>query len=333
MDTSRVLLMCVCGLYVFTPSPATAGLALPNLTTSASGLLFDSSQLVSGPSDSDSAAAGPVQSQIKAGLVLNYGPSHELESTLYANGQAWADYGSNGASVDLNFAATSGTDRGTFPVGNFSGSLPFNSSVEPQASASSSWRDTFIMTGGSGLGTASITVTLHGHAASGYGANGTLWYNTEPSFELFGTNGRGSAQYGLDIEYAAIPAGAPPEYAQGEYSQPIRWEQNYTSPLPTSINEIGFQDEVLTGTFLFEYGVPFELKSTLSISGYNQINVDFSHTAAVTTILIPQGADLNSYSNHAYPVSNVPEPMTVGLIATGLLCLLSRERLSGGVGG
>lgn len=310
-------------------APASA-ISLPSLSATAGGIVFDSSFLVSGPTQSQNAFTGPLQSSIEAGLVLNYGPSYQLETTLYARGHARADYGVNGASVELNFRATNGTDRGTFPGGNFSGSLPFNSSIEPQAEAFSGWTDTFVINGGVGLGVASASVALHGHAESRYGANGTLWYDTETSFQLFGTHGHGSAQYALDIYYDAPPTGAPPEYAIGEYNQPIRWEQNYASPLPEFVSEIGVQPDILTGTFLFEYGVPFELRSLLSVTGYNQINVDFDHTATLSMFTLPDGASLTSGSGHVYPIAEVPEPSASVLLGFGIVVLIGCARKSVG---
>lgn len=235
----------------------------------------------------------------------------------YTHVQARADYGVNGAAVELNFRSVNGTDRGLYPSGNFSGSLPINSTLEPHADAFSGWTDTFVITGGTGTATAAVSVALHGHAETRYGANGDIWYQAEPSFETFGTSGHGSAQYSLDINYAALPPGVDPEY-----SRPITWEQNYSPPLPAFVAEMGVQPDILTGSFVFEYDVPFALRSSLSLSGFNQINVDFDHTATLSLIDLPDGASLTSGSGHVYPTAGVPEPSAWVLFGFGLLALI-----------
>ncbi len=310
--------------------------AASELRTYADGFIYDSPSLYVGPYQEQIAVTGPVQSSIDSGVVFNYpypgyeGVLDDLQTTLYVRSNARADYGTNGAALELNFRATSGTDRGTLPMGDFSGSLPFNSTIEPHAGAQSSWSDIFVINGGAGLGTASVSVALHGHAETRYGANGTIWYGNA-SFETFGTNGAGSAQYSLDINYLNNPpTGAPPEYAYGEYEQPIRWEQGYGGafglPLSDFVNEVGVQPDILTGSFLFEYGVPFELESHLTLSGYNQISVDFDHTATLTLIDLPDGASLTSGSGHLYPTSAVPVPAAVWLFGSGLLGLIGVAR-------
>lgn len=309
------------GVYA---TPAVA-LPLPILQANATGFIYDSSVGAVGPSQYQDAATGPLSSNVEAGAVLAYRypghfPDYELETTLYARASTRADYGTNGAVVELNFRAVNGTDRGLYPSGNFSGSLPINSTLEPHADAFSGWTDTFVITGGTGAATATVSVALHGHAESRFGANGTIWYDAEPSFETFGTSGRGSAQYLLDINYAVLPPGVDPEY-----SRPITWEQNYSSPLPAFVTEIGVQPEILTGSFVFEYDVPFALKSFLSLSGYNQINVAFDHTATLSLIDLPEGANLTSGSGHVYPTADVPEPSSVVLLVLGSVLMVVIE--------
>jgi hypothetical protein len=309
----------------FSAVPA-AALPLPTLHVNATGFIYDSSVGAVGPFQVQDAATGPLLANVEAGAVLAYRypghfPDYELETTLYARANTRADYGTNGAALELNFRSVSGTYRGAYPAGNFSGSLPFNSSLEPNAFAESVWTDTFVINDGTGTGTATVSVALHGHAASRYGANGTVWYDAEPSFETFGTNGHGSAQYGMDILYGVLPPGV-----DAEYNQPIRWEQSFSSPLPVSVIEIGVQPDILTGTFVFEYGVPFALKSFLTLSGYNQINVDFDHTATLSMFDLPAGSSLTSGSGHLYPVSAVPIPAAGLLFPAGLAMLAGLRR-------
>jgi len=301
--------------------------ALPDagLRAYAAGFIYDSSVGAVGPFQDNQAAAGPITAEVEAGAVLMYpypgyeGVLEDLETTLYAGAGARADYGTNAGTLGMNLRATNGTDRGMYPNGTFSGSLPFNSTLEPHANVESTWTDSFVITGGTGTGTATVTAAIHGHAASRYGANGTIWYGNS-SFETFGTNGYGFAQYGLDIIYDSLPSGV-----DSEYSNPIRWEQTYTSPLPDFVTESPIPREILTGTFVFEYDVPFALMSALSLSGYNQITVDFDHTVDLLGFQLPSSADaISSGSGHLYAV--IPEPSTAGLLSTGLGLLVSYAR-------
>jgi hypothetical protein len=301
--------------------------AASELRTYADGFIYDSSSLYVGPFQEQIAVTGPAQSSIDSGVVFNYpypgyeGVLDDLQTTLYVRSNARADYGTNGAALELNFRATSGTDLGTLPVGDFSGSLPINSTMEPHASAQSSWTDTFTILGGTGVGTASAIVALHGHAETRYGANGDIWYGNS-SFETFGTSGYGFAQYGLDINYEVLPPGV-----DGEYNQPIRWEQSYFPPtVPDYVLESPIPQDILTGNFAFEYGVPFSLSSYLTVAGYNGITVDFDHTATLSYFDLPEGASLESGSGHLYATSAVPVPAAVWLFGSGLLGLLGLAR-------
>ena len=260
------------------------------------------------------AATGPLLADVEAGVVLAYRypdhfPDFELETTLYARAKALADYGTNRAAVELNFRPTNGTDRGAYPASMYYGGLPNQSSAEPHAFAQSIWTDTFVIEGGTGVGTATVSVALHGHAESRYGANGTIWYDAEPSFQTFGTSGFGSAQYRLNISYDDLPPGL-----DEEFPAPISWNQSFSSPLPAFV--VGdIPTEILTGSFVFEYGVPFGLSSFLTLFGDNQINIDFDHTATLSLFDLPEGASLTSGSGHNYPV---PEPATWVLMVIGM---------------
>jgi len=310
-----VLGLAAAGLALAGHAAPAAALSEPALRAYAAGFVYDTSVGAVGPFQDQAGATGPLTADVEAGAVLAYRypghfPDYELEATLFAAAESRVDYGTNSAALELNLRATSGDDRGAFPAGNFSGSLPYNSTLEPHATAESSWRDTFVIEGGTGMGMATVRVALSGNAASRYGANGTIWYDAEPSFETFGTSGYGFAQYALDIRYEELPPGLDPEY-----SDPIRWEESYSAPLPQFIDQIG-APELLEGSFVFEYGVPFELQSSLNLSGYDQIAIDFSHTAILSGFELPVGATLTSGSGHLYPV---PEPSTAALVGSALL--------------
>jgi PEP-CTERM motif len=298
---------------------ARPAVALPDteLRSYSSGFIYDSSVGAVGNFQDLNGATGPLASEAESGANLFYPwPGHEgvlqdLETTIYAGARSYTDFGTNRGALGMNFRPTSGTDRGMYPTGTFSGSLPFNSTLEPHADVDSRWTDTFVISGGTGNGTATVEVAIHGHAASRYAANGEIWYGNS-SFETFGTNGYGFAQYSLDISYDSLPSGV-----DSEYNQPIRWEQRYTPPLPDYVSESPIPYEILTGTFVFEYDVPFALSSGLSLSGYNQITVDFDHTATLNGFALPSSADaISSGSGHLYSV--IPEPSTAALFGAGL---------------
>ncbi len=290
--------------------------------------IYDSSTLFVGPFDQQNAATGPLQASVNTGLVLTYpypgyeGILQDLEVTLYARANAHADYGINGAFLELNLSATSANDRGAFPNGVFSGSLPINSSLEPHASASSGWTDTFVINGGTGVGTANVDVLLGGFAETRYGANGTIWYGNS-SFEAFGRGGFGFVQYGLDIDYNVLPPGV-----DSEYDQPIRWNMDYLPPaVPDYVQIVGQPPPgTLTGSFVFEYGVPFDLSSFLTLSGDNQISMDYDNTATLSRFVLPVGASLTSSSGHLYTTSTIPVPPAVWLFGSGLLGLIGIAR-------
>ena len=292
------------GLILGVHATPAAALPAPGLRVYADGFIYDSSVGAVGPFQEQNAATGPLLASVEAGAVLTYpSPDYDLETTLYARGLARADYGSNGGAAELNFRATNGTDRGAYPSGNFSGSLPFNSTLEPHASAQSSWTDTFVILGGTGTGTATANVALHGHAESRYGANGTIWYETEPSFETFGTNGNGFAQYALDIRYDALPLVS----MRNTVNRSAR-EQSYPAPLPGFVTEVNVEPDILTGSFVFEYGVPFALLSSLTVNGYNQSNIDFDHTATLSSIELPEGTILVAVPVTSIRWSRSPPP-------------------------
>jgi hypothetical protein len=262
--------------------------------------------------------AGPIAASADAGYVIDmYHPDLRMtiEGTLFASAGARADYGVNGVFVESNLRAVTGDDRSAFTAIELLGGP-----LRVEMSTESIWSDTFVIEGGEGIGTANVGVTLGGFAQTRYGANGDVWYAA--GLESYGASGYGFAQYGLGIDYAHLPEGL-----DEEYSQPIRWNEDYLPPVPAFVQHTGpLPPGTIFGSFVFEYGVPFSLTSALSVSGYNEIAIDFDHTATLSQILLPAGASLASGSGHLYPVSAVPEPATAWLSACGLLGLAGVSR-------
>jgi hypothetical protein len=236
-----------------------------------------------------------------------------IDGTLFAAASARADFGTNGVRVESNLSAVTGDDRGAFPTIELVGGP-----MRVETSAQSSWTDTSVINGGTGVDVASVDIMLSGFAETRYGANGDVWYAA--GLQDYGTGGGGTANYGLDIDYARLPEGL-----DEEYSNPIRWEENDSPPVPAYAGGPP-RPGLLTGTFVFEYGVPFSLTSSLSVSGYSQITIDFDHTASLSQLVLPSGATLTSDSGHLYPVSAVPEPAPAWLLASGLLGLAGASR-------
>lgn len=289
-------------------APATADL-LTNVSTS----FFVTGVGSVSDFDQQFAATGPIQGDVSAGAVLLYQlgtlPTL-LEVTMLGRAQAKTDYGLNGTSIKMGLAATTGTDRGTFPTGD-AANLVLNSSLLPQMLAESRWSDTFTITGGSGVGTASVSVLLRGTIASGYGDTGTVWYDNSSTLEQFGRSGFGQVEYRLEIDYAGDPFGhgsdGPPSV--------IREQPDAANPLPDSASVLG-PGTLLTGSFPFLYDEPFSLASSLSMSGFNQVDFDFLHSATLSLFDVPDGATLTTASGRSYPiVSSVPEPGTFALLA------------------
>lgn len=308
-------LLIAMGLALGLATPASA-LSQPNLHVYASGLVHNYPQWPASSSfQVDDAATGPITANAAAGNVFSaYHPDlgFFVDGTLFADSSARASYGTNGAAVESNLRPVLGDDGSKFPEIEFGGGT-----LRVEMSTESVWTDTFVITGGVGVGTANVDVTLGGFVETRYGANGDLWYPA--GFEAYGTGGYGFAQYGLDIDYDVLPPGL-----DEEYNQPIRWSQDFLPPVPAYVTIQGpLPPGELTGSFVFEYGVPFSLSSSLSVSGYNQIFMDYDHTATLSQFVLPEGASLTSGSGHLYPV---PEPGTLCLFGSGLLGSLGVAR-------
>lgn len=286
----------------------------------------------------DESAIGPLLAEIENGAVLAYDapgfPPGELEATLFQTARAQADYGTNSASLKSGLSATSAQDRGDFPSGDLI-DLELDSSLAPEMGASSNWLDTFLIEGGSGTGTASVTVELDGTVQSAYGENGTAFYDEiSGTFEQFGRTGFGTVRYTLEPIYDVDPidfgSDGPPDVIR--FEENFSNQQSFQTPFPDFVPEINPAPMILMGEVLFEYGVPFALEGRLFLSGHLQIDIDYFNTASLSLFTLPGGATLTSGSGHLYPVlgesppTEVPEPGSVGLLGCGLLVLIGFAR-------
>lgn len=292
------LALAAAGLMLSVHATPAASLPLPSLDLYAAGRVDDPPLLLSGtpPPVQQQAATGPLLANVVTGLNLGYPASsnHDHAALFYARGLGRVDYGNLDATVDLNSAATDGG----FQSGNFSGVR-----LDTSMSVQSGWTDTFVIEGGTGVGVATVSVALRGRAENRYGANGTVPYD-EPALETFGAGGYAPFGYSVRIFYDVPPPGYDPE----NDSRPIFFDTIFSSASPVVV------DDILTGSILFEYGVPFALSSSLSMAGYDQIYVDFDQTETLSMFGLPAGASLTSGSGHIY---TVPEPSTALLLVSG----------------
>lgn len=332
--------MTIIGVSLVTAFAPASVLALPisGLEVTVSAVIHDLGGI--GTADGrieQEAAAGPLAAELANGAVLAYSapgfPDWGLEATLFQTARARADYGTNAAAVKSGLAAVSGQDRGDFPSGRLI-DLELRSSLAPEMHAFSDWVDTFVINGGTGLGTATVNVELGGRVQSAYGENGTAFYDESGgTFEEFGTTGVGFLNYRMRIRYDEPPvdfgSDGPPSVVR--FEEDFGNQQSNHSPLPAFAADVGDPTDLLTGEFIFEYGTPFALMSSLSLTGHRQIDMDYSHTATLSLFDLPEGASLSSGSGHLYAVSAgqpaaVPEPSTVWLLGYGLLALIGFRR-------
>jgi hypothetical protein len=248
-----------------------------------------------------------------------------MQTTVFSRASARADYGVNAGAIKNGLRPANGTDVGTLPNGTLVdgiGAFGFGSPVE--SGAQSSWTDTFVVLGGpmGALGTATISVSFGGTASTGYGENGSAFYDAEATFQEFGTRGYGFVQFSLRPRYDV----APINFGSDGPGQVIYHEESFGAafgnPLPDFVTVIGGVPETLTGEVLFRYGQPFALESSLSLSGFHQIDFDYDHTARLSLFDLPDGAFLTSGSGFDYPIAlTIPEPGTYALLLAGLALL------------
>jgi hypothetical protein len=334
---NSIALIGVSFVAAFVPGPVSA-LPIPELEVTVDAVIHDIGGIgtASGRIDEET-ATGPLLAEFVNGAVFSYDaagfPDGALEATLFQTARARADYGTNSAAVKAGLSAVSAQDRGDFPSGDLI-DLELGSSLAPEMSADSDWTDTFVIDGDTGIGTASVSVELSGSVQSAYGENGTAFYDEiTGTFEEFGRSGFGQLNYSLEPRYDVAPIDFGPDGAPAAIfvSEQFGNENPFNTPLPDFVLESG-PPTILTGEFFFEYGVPFALESSLSLSGHRQIDMDYFHTAALSLFTLPAGATLASGSGHLYTVSAgppptaVPEPASVWLLGCGLLALIGFAR-------
>lgn len=160
------------------------------------------------------------------------------------------------------------------------------------ASATSSWSDWFVISGGTGLGTASFASVLDGKLGSGK---------------------NGSAGYSLDIGYAT-GAYCYYGYACGEADQ-NQTLFSQSSSLSGKGKSVLSQD--IEGGFTFEYDKAFQLTATLYAYASNGGMADFTLTSLGNSLSLPAGSSLMSASG--FYAQAVPEAETYAMMLAGLV--------------
>jgi hypothetical protein len=159
------------------------------------------------------------------------------------------------------------------------------------ASATSTWSDWFVISGGTGLGTASFASLLDGVMVSAK---------------------NGSASYSLNIGYSTATicywynTCSEADQSQTLFSQ--------TSSLSGKGKSTLSQD--IEGEFTFAYDKAFQLTATLNVSAANGGMADFSLASLDSSLVLPEGANLLSASG--LYVQAVPEAETYAMMLAGL---------------
>jgi len=307
---------------------APAAAATPSLEATASGFIFDfgltfngANNFAVGPHQELTGSAGPLEANAEARARFTHwntsSPAQEAE--IFSSAQARADYGTNSVFVKNGVAAATSNAMPSGPiVGNHLNAR--TSSLGVNASAQSTWLDTFTILGGTGIGTRTISVALSGTVMSRFGENGNFYTDSsgnDTAFAGFGREGFGNLTYSLDPIYEVEPVDFGPDGP----NKVILYTEDFTSP-PDFIAAIGGASPlILTGEVTFQYGVEFSLASYLNVNGFNQIDMDFSHTAMLTLFGLAPGETLISGSGHIYATSianPVPEPESYALMGLGL---------------
>jgi hypothetical protein len=160
------------------------------------------------------------------------------------------------------------------------------------ANASSNWSDWFVISGGTGLGTASFMAQLNGNLQS---------------------TANGSASFGLSVAYSTNT------YCYYWYNTCTAADQNQTlisQNTSLSGKSKTTLSQSLEGEFTFAYDTPFQLTALLNVGASNGGLEDVNFDTLSHSLVLPQGVSLQSASG--LYVQAVPEAETYAMMLAGL---------------
>jgi len=160
------------------------------------------------------------------------------------------------------------------------------------ANATSTWSDWFVISGGTGLGTASFASLLDGVMASGK---------------------NGSAGYSLNIGYST---GTYCYYWYNSCGEADQSQTLFSQTSSLSGKGKSTLSQDIEGEFTFAYDQAFQLTATLNVSAANGGMADFTLASLDNSLVLPEGASLLS-SSGLY-VQAVPEAETYAMMLAGL---------------
>ena len=172
------------------------------------------------------------------------------------------------------------------------------------ASATSSWSDWFVISGGTGLGTASFASMLDGKLASGK---------------------YGSAGYSLDVGYTT---GASCYYWYTACGEADQSQTLFSQSSSLSGKGKSMLSQEIEGEFTFEYDKAFQLTATLNAYASNGGMADFTLVSLGNSLLLPTGSSLLSASGvyaQAVPEAETYAMMLAGLVLVGVAAARRRN--------
>lgn len=232
----------------------------------------------------------------------------------------------------------------------------------------SGWYDQVTITGGTGGGSAQFTVEWNGNVDAGaylgvasYGLFTTAVHPNALGTNIIANPGTETTPWFL-IANKVTPI-IQDSLVASPYNDPskLNWlfsspfEEPSPNPLPNLVLIPGMDQSVnltLTGTLNFTYGEAFYLISALHMNildlnafqsfcsfdvecqtntptdGIGATTLDFSNSANLINIALPEGASANFASGETYNVTSVPEPAGWLMLLTGLglVCWRAQRR-------